>query len=89
MAEVRDTLRHSGGRRRSEPINDHAAAIDAIIADLATLKAGVNALDTAMDALVAKMNLDAGITDANYAGAAAAGTIGTLTAAALDGDTVD
>ena len=69
-------------------VNDHATALDAIIADLATLKAGVNALDTAMDTLITKMNSDGGITDADYAGAAAAGTIGTLTAAALDGDTL-
>jgi len=80
---------HRGSRSGlAAAVNDHAAAIDAIIADLATLKAGVNALDTAMDTLIAKMNLDGGITDADYAGAAAAGTIGTLTAAALDGDTV-
>ena len=101
-------------------INDHAAALDAIIADLATFKTKVNqvivdvqsndteivaavadllALDTAFDTLIAKMNLDGGITDVDYAaslsamtaaapGAPTGSSVGVLTAAALDGDTI-
>lgn len=71
-----------------DAVNDHATVLDAIIADLATIKASCNALDTSIDTLIAKMNLDGGVSDADYAGAAAAATVGTLTAAALDGDTL-
>lgn len=45
--------------------------LNAVLDDNAALRVDVAALDTAMDTLVAKMNLDAGITDADYAGAAA------------------
>ena len=45
--------------------------------DLANLSADVAALDTAIDTLVAKLNLDAGVTDTDYAGASAM-TSGTL-----------
>lgn len=53
------------------------AVLDAIVADLTALRAtvaanvvDVAALDTAIDTLIAKLNLDAGVTDADYAGAA-------------------
>ena len=52
-------------------------------ADLVALKAAseanTTALDTALDVLIAKMNLDAGITDANYAASLTAMTATTLT----------
>jgi len=88
MAARRLPVKASGFRALASTDNDNAAILDLIIADLATLKAGVNALDTALDTLVAKLNLDAGVTDVDYAGAAAAGTIGTLTAAASTASTI-
>lgn len=51
---------------------------NAILADLTAIRstvaasvADITALDTAVDVLITKMNLDAGITDVDYAGAAA------------------
>jgi hypothetical protein len=38
---------------------------------LESLQADVTALDMALDAMAAKLNLDAGVTDEDYAGAAA------------------
>lgn len=52
-------------------------------ADLASLKtnseANTTALDTALDVLIAKMNLDGGITDTNYAASLTAMAATTLT----------
>lgn len=52
--------------------------LDAIVADLTELRAhmilnvaDITALDTALDTLVAKLNADTGVTDTDYAGAAA------------------
>lgn len=45
--------------------------LNAVLADNAALRVDIAALDTALDTLVAKMNLDGGITDTDYAGAAA------------------
>ena len=45
--------------------------LEAIVDSLDAIEVDITALDTAFDTLVAKMNLDAGITDADYAGAAA------------------
>lgn len=44
---------------------------------LGAIVTDITALDTAIDTLVAKMNLDAGITDADYAWAAAMTTTDT------------
>ena len=70
MAEVNSTSAVYSGSLNT--------VLDAIVADLTALRATVaaavvdiTALDTAFDTLVAKMNLDGGITDVNYAGAAA------------------
>lgn len=54
-------------------INQQAARIDELIAD-------VGSLDTALDALATKLNSDGGVTDTDYAGA------GTMTS---DGESAD
>jgi len=70
MAEVNST-----SSAYSEKLNE---VLDAIVADLTELRAhmilnvaDITALDTAIDTLIAKMNSDGGITDTDYAGAAA------------------
>lgn len=45
--------------------------LEAVVDDLGTLRADVAALDTALDAMATKLNADAGVTDVDYAGAAA------------------
>ena len=72
MAVQRDVAKNA---TVASVLNDHAAAITAMVAD-------ITALDAAIDTLIAKMNSDGGITDVDYAGAAA------MTSTALDGDTV-
>ena len=59
-------------------INDHATELDALQADVTALRTtvaalvvDVTALDAAIDTLIAKLNLDSGVNDADYAGAAA------------------
>jgi len=66
MATHRLTTKNADLKGVADAINDHASAIDALITDFATL--------------IAKLNLDAGVTDADYAQAQSA---------ALDGDTID
>ncbi len=70
MAEVNAS---SSGHRA-----DTNAVLDAVVADLTAIRAEVvkavadiTALDTAFDTLVAKLNADGGVTDTDYAGAAA------------------
>lgn len=65
MAAKKFGLSGSGFKAVKDVVNDHAAAIDALITDFATL--------------IAKMNLDSGVGDADYAQASSA---------ALDGDTL-
>jgi len=69
---VQRTTRLEKARGRDMQLLLEAVLADnaALRADIATLiansEANTTALDTAMDVLIAKMNLDAGITDANY-----------------------
>ena len=46
--------------------------VDAIVDDRAAVYTGLAALDTALDAMAAQLNLDEGVTDTDYAGAATA-----------------
>jgi len=70
---VQRTTRFEKGRGRDLQLLLDAVLADnaALRADMATLitnsEANTTALDTAMDVLIAKMNLDGGITDVNYA----------------------
>jgi hypothetical protein len=57
--------------------------LTALRTTVAALQVDTTSLDTALDTLVAKMNLDAGITDTDYAGAAA------MTASAPDALTLE
>ncbi len=45
--------------------------LNAVLDDNAAMRADIAELDSTIDTLIAKLNLDAGITDTNYAGAAA------------------
>ena len=60
-------------------LDDNAALRVDVAALIAASEANTTALDTAMDVLVAKMNLDGGITDADYAGSLTAMTATTAT----------
>ena len=60
-------------------LDDNAALRVDVAALIAASEANTTALDTAIDVLVAKMNLDGGITDADYAGSLTAMTATTAT----------
>ena len=60
-------------------LDDNAALRVDVAALIAASEANTTALDTAMDVLVAKMNSDGGITDADYAASLTAMTATTAT----------
>jgi len=52
--------------------------LNVILDDLTNMQTDIAALDTAIDTMAAKLNLDAGVTDVDYAGALSAMTTATL-----------
>jgi hypothetical protein len=75
MASIVQTTNLLSDQQEREELRKLLAAILADLTALRTtlglVQADVVILDTGLDTLVAKLNLDAGVTDANYAGAAA------------------
>lgn len=68
----------TGALSISRDAKEIRALLEADLVDMAALRATVaaaivdiTALDTSIDTLIAKLNLDGGVTDVNYAGAVA------------------
>lgn len=66
--EIRERIRNAMPGREGE---DLVRAFDGLSDDVATLKTWCDDLKTTLDALVAKLNADAGVTGTDYASIAA------------------